>query len=535
MQYIIGAERIMTIYELLQMPEFSELKIIAGKDGCSRKINSVNVIDAPDNYIFFKGGEFLLTSTYIMKDDPVMLKDIIENLEKIGAAGIGIKLERFIKVLPEEVIDIANNLSFPIIFIPAHFAFADIINPVLSNIVNSQFEKLQYSERIHNSFTGLVLNGGTYQQIIDTLSSIINKDVIFFNKYFDKVFLSASCSKSMPSFNRSDLKHLKNTHKYYPLEIDKSNYGYIIIIDDESINKEENIDISSFQEIAVEHASTVLKLNIQRQISNFQIESKYRDEFVQELLLGDFTSLEQINEKASLYGWKFNKGIITVIFDISENNLEINKDLGKTHDIFTRIRKTIRSVYPNSIYTNFSQRIIFLIEPTLYDIKLFNLKLNNNLEKLAKDISTNYKVKLIIGVGSFKSSLMDIHHSYNEAQKSVNIGKKIGNEVSFYDNLGLFKILAPVSETDAAKEFCDLYINKIIKYDQVNNTEFFPTLKCFIKHNWNLKEAAKDLFIHYNTAKNRFAKICEILEMDLHDSESRINVTVSLKLLLLNN
>lgn len=289
----------MTIYELLQMPEFHEFKIIAGKEGCNRKIDSVNVIDAPDNYLFFKGGEFLLTSTYIMKDDPEMLKDIIEHLAKLGAAGIGIKLERFIKILPEEVKDIANNLNFPIISLPTHFAFVDIINPVLSKTVNIQFEKLQFSEKIHNSFTQLVLKGGTYQQIIDTLSSIINKEVIFFNTYFDKVFFSTSCAKSMHALNKDDLKQLKTNNKYYPVEIDKRNYGYIIIIDDRSNENEVNIDISSFQEIAVEHGSTVLKLNIQRQISNLQIESKYRDEFVQKLLFGDFTSLERIHAKAS--------------------------------------------------------------------------------------------------------------------------------------------------------------------------------------------------------------------------------------------
>lgn len=58
--------------------------------------------------------------------------------------------------------------------------------------------------------------------------------------------------------------------------------------------------------ITVEHASTVLKLNIQKEISNHQMEQKYRGEFIQDLLLNNIRTVEEANNRATLYGWKMD-------------------------------------------------------------------------------------------------------------------------------------------------------------------------------------------------------------------------------------
>jgi len=43
------------------------------------------------------------------------------------------------------------------------------------------------------------------------------------------------------------------------------------------------------------------------------------------------------------------------------------------------------------------------------------------------------------------------------------------------------------------------------------------------------------LFIHYNSAKYRFSKICEILDTDLHDPEQRLAAEIALKMRMINN
>ena len=86
----------MTVNDLLQLKEFSEFELLAGEDGLDREIDSVNIIDSPDSHSFFRGGEFLLTNTYIMRNDPDILIEITRACAAICSAAIGFKLGRYL-------------------------------------------------------------------------------------------------------------------------------------------------------------------------------------------------------------------------------------------------------------------------------------------------------------------------------------------------------------------------------------------------------------------------------------------------------
>ena len=45
----------------------------------------------------------------------------------------------------------------------------------------------------------------------------------------------------------------------------------------------------------------------------------------------------------------------------------------------------------------------------------------------------------------------------------------------------------------------------------------------------NAAEAARRLFIHYNTMKHRMARISELLAVDLHDPHARLKLAFALQ------
>lgn len=128
-----------SMIDLLKVPSLSDLKIIAGQNGLSRQISTVTLLDAPDGPKWLKGGEFVLTSAYIFDNDYQLLEDYIKGLIKSGASGLGIKTGRFLDQVPERIIAIAGDNQFPIIQIPYHLVWTDIIAP---------FYKLKYG--LHN-------------------------------------------------------------------------------------------------------------------------------------------------------------------------------------------------------------------------------------------------------------------------------------------------------------------------------------------------------------------------------------------------
>lgn len=100
----------MTVQEMLNIPFFSDMIVAGGQDGLFREVTSVSVMDAPDIYEWMKGGEFLITTAYIFKDSPEGMLPLIRRLNQAGIAAFGVKTDRFLGELPEEIVAEADRL-----------------------------------------------------------------------------------------------------------------------------------------------------------------------------------------------------------------------------------------------------------------------------------------------------------------------------------------------------------------------------------------------------------------------------------------
>lgn len=517
----------MNVEQLLKTSEFKNFKLIAGAGGSCREIRAVNVIDSPDCHSYFQGGEFLLTNTYIMRDDISILKEITAACAKIGVGAIGIKLARFIQELPDDYIAMANELNFPVILLPVDVTFESIINRVYTEIVNNQCIRLDYSEKVHSSFTQLVLQGGSTYQILHNLSELIGREVFYYDTYFE-MYYDSRIDRCV-NIDQAPLP-LEEALRRYPnhlLEVSGANYGFLVVQED-APSAVATIDRMDYVQIAVQHASTVLKLNSQKEISNRQIESRHRDEFVQGLLLDTFSSTAEIDSRMSIYGWTFENGIVATVIGCDENTWEHNG-----YEMDTFLSRKIKQIYPQSMYTKLGAQLVFLLEPGEMPISQFMNELQQALLQLMPYIQEKRLLNINVGIGSYKRTLKEAHLSYREAQIAEQIGRKLQQRVICYEELGLYQLLSQISDSRCVSEFLNRHIRKLVEHDVAHNSEYLKTLQILITNDWNLQKTAESLYIHYNTIKNRYYKISEILSEDLNNPDVKMNLIISLKLLQL--
>lgn len=521
----------LTIEEMLEISGFQEFQILAGKQGKERIISAVNVIDAPDIHNWIRGGEIFATTGYIVKDNPMELKDIITRMNEKGASALLIKLHRFIDELPKEVLEEADRLNFPLISIPFNISFDRIISPILSELTNRQAKKIVYSEKIHNTFTQLVINNVETKEIIEKLSDLLKEKIAFYDIYFNKLYLSVDDKEFGEEFSSSDLREILNKYEYKIIEIDKEVYGYLIHYDRKIIDE--------YRDIISEHAITVLKLDIQRKISNYQIETKYREQLLQDILQNNIKSWEDINKRASVYQWEFKTGVSALVVEldnIHNQNTYINKTLYKKLQkmnqlIYSESKKIIKKSSLQILHLILSDRLIFIIQHT--DTNDSANKIELFIDELNEKINKEMKAGISIGLGNYKNCITNLYKSYEEAKQSIEIGKIMSEDehIFSYDQLGVYVLLKDISNNEAGKEFYQNYLFKLIQYDRENNTELLETLKNLADNSWNMKVSAEDLYIHYNTMKYRIRKICDILNLNLKDSKHKFNIMISLKLI----
>lgn len=528
----------MNIKEMIELEQMAGMKILAGEKGINRKVVTVSVMDAPDIYNWIKGGEFLITTAFVMRNNPLELKDLIIKLEKRGAAGFGIKIGRFIDKLPDEVLETADKLNFPIVFIPNRFSFVDVINPVLSKLVNVQADRLEISEKIHNSFTDIVLEGGDTEKILDTLKSIIHKDTIFIDEFFCKRFFSKIKPEIKEEIENKRTDYFKNNFLYLPLKVDKKTFGYLIVLD-ETISGNDINNKMKYEKIALEHALTILKLDLQKRISKHEVEEKYRDKFIHDLIFSNIKSKREVLHQSELYNWEFESKYCVIDVDIDNFKKQIvRKDFKKINSCLKKLREDMyryiiynfKKIFNKPIYTTFSDNIIFLIS---------NSEINKNLESklisLQKKVKDKYDYTVTIGIGNSVKNLSEVDVSYQEAKKTVSLIRKINgdNSIEKYNNLISFRLLDSITDASFVKEFLSIFIKKINKYDNEHDGELLLTLEVLIKNNWNLSKTSEKLFIHYNTIKYRLKKIEELLSLDLSKHQNRLNISLALHLIQL--
>jgi len=126
------------VADLLNKNMFPDFRVAAGSKGLTREITSVSVLDAPDVDRWMRGGEFLIGSGYIFKDDPTEFTHFLDRVATKDIAAVGIKLDRFYHTLPSGIIDQANSLNLPLIEIPIDYRWTDIIETVTLFLLNEK-------------------------------------------------------------------------------------------------------------------------------------------------------------------------------------------------------------------------------------------------------------------------------------------------------------------------------------------------------------------------------------------------------------
>src|SRR5690606_29435800 len=131
-----------TVESLLKSSVFESYEVLSGKNNLNRPVNSVSVLETPDfaNYII----EFslILTTLYPIKSDLALFEKLLYILSEKKSSGLVVKINRYIDVIPSEIIALANKLGLPVIILDYDVNLSNLFNTVISEIQSSEFNRL---------------------------------------------------------------------------------------------------------------------------------------------------------------------------------------------------------------------------------------------------------------------------------------------------------------------------------------------------------------------------------------------------------
>ena len=543
-----------SVENLLELEVMKGCKLIAGYRSSKNTISRINIMADPDIMEWTTSGEFLLTTSYYFNTSNMQeQKNLIKHCHQSKLAGIGIKVYPDIGSLPQEILDLADELNFPIVDIEYSIPLSDIMMGAFKEILNKQASLLERLEKVHERLMESMLKGSGLENIVNILQENVKNPVVLslsfsnevfknigekskhLEKEFDKEIRSFYESRNMQSKLRQLIEDKVLIEGRYikrmimPIVIRNQIYGHLFFWGIET-------PLGGFDLSILESASTTISLFISQHLSIKEVEIRYSSEYFEDLISLDLNRKKKALDRAKFFNLNKNDYYIVEVLSFKEEgvNKEFEDDLNYMQEFSNPIVNNIESLMKRSdlkgivstkghgiqILLNFKNK-----EKTMDIIDVLNEKLLEIILKRKKDI------ELKIGVGRLYKELENVDKSFQDAIRAVRIGKVISEKnIIYYDELGIFKILSQDFLNDELEDFYDTTLKKLVDYDLKKSTELVETLTSFFKNSGNLTRISEELFTHYNTVLYRIKRIEEITGVNLNNPSERLNLEIAIKI-----
>src|SRR4051794_38802711 len=100
-----------SLEEALANGVLQQATLLAGKQGAAHIATGVIPLEVPDTIHWLKGGELVLTTGYMLRDDANLWIGFIRALAEAKAAGLVVLASPYLKMIPDPAIEAAERLG----------------------------------------------------------------------------------------------------------------------------------------------------------------------------------------------------------------------------------------------------------------------------------------------------------------------------------------------------------------------------------------------------------------------------------------
>lgn len=530
-----------TLQRLQQIHPFTEMQIIAGQNGLDNPIFFSGVLDAPDSVRFVREGELVLTSGYIFSSNIETLIDIIEELHKRKAAGLGIKMFRYIQDIPDAARKLADEYNLPILFIPNRFSWHDIMKPLILNVSAADDNDSQYSG-IYNRLINSLRQSQTIFDVLNNASGVIQYPLTVINietmsllsypaNFQLPIELNSDALKKIFSFEATvGSENVRYYHESSPqelhllvAELNTKEYQFLILWDTPSPEHPNKFNALMYSMILISE-------------SIYNLRNKQRDLIHKKnILLNElFTNEHSVRKKdAATLHIDPDLEYAPVLAVLTSKTKEKYSDFSifdtAIHSSFEQLnhRYNIHSCIDDNSAFHFLIPINKLWD-TQYDIIMYSRQYGRRIQKLLQDSFPDRHVQLLIG--SIAHHWEDIGTRHDEISRGLELlrEKKGADSVIHIHDLGASTLLMLPEVTAMLPDFYMEYFAPILELEAGIQANLLVTLKTYIEFGFSFREAGRVLNVHHNTVRYRMEQFSNLTGLDITQQEDLLIILICL-------
>ncbi len=285
---------------------------------------------------------------------------------------------------------------------------------------------------------------------------------------------------------------------------------------------------------ALERAATVAALLITREEAVTAVENKYQGDFLRDLLLRRAADPAYVAEHAETFGWDLDRPVVVVAAEIDPSDEPVSSAQRRQwQERFSAAwRQVADGVAPGIASVDFSSEVVTLLpvpEVGPEDV------VRRVVTAVAGDKGGGRR-PFSVGVSRVARSLDELPDAYAHARRAVEVGRRVngGGSTTFFDQLGLHRLIALIPDGPDGNSELRSFVRDVLgplAEQTPEAADLRETLQVLLDTNFNVAEAARLQFFHYNTMRYRVSKLERLLGPLSTDPHLRLDVAVALRVL----
>ncbi|HEX4815299.1 MAG TPA: helix-turn-helix domain-containing protein, partial [Nonomuraea sp.] len=459
---------------------------------------------------------------YPLRNTPQSLDRLVADLDERGLAALAIKLGRYLDELPDEMVEQADRLGFPLILLPNDVGFDDILN--------RQAAVLARAEEAHRALVQVVLAGGGLGEVTAEVAQLLDVSVAAVDGAGQVLavagppdhvaVLRESISREGPAAasvlreGRAPGVGRGREFASVPVLAGGHHHGRIVAYSPPGAIRESDVGI-------LERAATVAALVVTRQEAVNAVESKYRADFLRDVLTGRAGAAERVTARARAFGWDLARPVAVLVAELDPEGDERSAQ----DRLVACWTAAVRRHDPRGAVAGFSHEVVAVIDAAVDAVRV------------AKDAASAFAdvppATFSTGTSRPSPGAGTLPEAYSQALKAARVGRQLHGPgaVAHFDQLGVYRLLSLVNDTDELHAFVRETLGPLASDDDAENADLRRTLQVLLETNLNVAETARRLHFHYNTLRYRIGKLERLLGGFTDDPHLRLNLTLALHVL----
>lgn len=289
------------------------------------------------------------------------------------------------------------------------------------------------------------------------------------------------------------------------------------------------------EDVAVlDRAADVAAICLTQRYALTAVESKYRGDFLRDVLGGRAGDGDDVPGHARTLGWELARPMVVVVAALETENappmsrgyqgpLELERFAAAWANV-------VGARDPSAPVVGFAAEVVALL-PVGRGAGEERTVVDEVVQQVRGDGGGGRRT-FAAGVSRLVTGPADLPVAYEQARKALQAGRRLhgASAVAHFDDLGVFRLLSLIDDEAELDRFVSETLKELAGGGTGEAATLRQTLQVLLDTNLNVAEAARTLHFHYNTLRYRIGKLQRIVGPFTTDANLRLDLALALRI-----